>query len=73
MDLENIMPRGLTQRKIKLYDTTYMCDLKDNRCMYMQNRSRLIENKLVLTKGERKVEETNLGYRIKRYKPLYIK
>ena len=67
------MLRGLTQRKIKLYDTTYMCDLKDNRCMYMQNRNRLIENKLVLTKGERKVKETNLGYGIKRYKPLCIK
>ena len=41
--------------------------------MYMQNRNRLIENKPVLTKGERKVKETNLGYRIRRHKPLCMK
>ena len=44
--------------------------------MYMQNRNRLtdIENKLVVTKGERgKQGWTNYGYGINRYKPLCIK
>ena len=41
----------------------------------MQNRNRLtdIENKLVVTKGEKKKRGENEEYGIKRYKLLYIK
>ena len=43
--------------------------------MYMQNRNRLtdVENKLVVTKGERKVQRDDGGDGINRYKLLYIK
>ena len=41
----------------------------------MQNRNRLtnIENKLVVTKGEREGAGTNQGYGINRYKQKYTK
>ena len=42
--------------------------------MYMQNRNRRTdtENKLVGTKGEREKGRDKLGYRINRYRQLYI-
>ena len=56
MDLKVIILSEVNQRQIS-YDTTYMWDLKKwYKWTYSQNRNRLtdIENKLMVTKGERR-------------------
>ena len=56
-----------------LYDITYMWNLKKMIQMNLQNRNRLtgIENKFLVTKGEREGIIWEFG--INRYIPLYIK
>ena len=57
MDLANIMLNEISDtERHRLYNTTYTWNLKNNKQMYMQNRSRLtdIEDTLVVTKGGRK-------------------
>ena len=48
--------------------------LKKNTCTYVQNRNKLtdIENKLMVTRRERRQGGVNLGFRINRYTFLYI-
>ena len=56
MDLANIMLNEISDtERHRLYNTTYTWNLKNNKQMYMQNRSRLtdIENKLMVTQSER--------------------
>lgn len=56
MDLANIMLNAISDtERHRLYNTTYTWNLKNNKQMYMQNRSRLtdIEETLVVTKGEK--------------------
>ena len=57
------------------YDIAYMWNLKEgNKWNYSQNRNRStdIENKFMVTKGERR-GGINLEFRVKRYILLYIK
>ena len=56
MDLANIMLNEISDtERHRLYNTTYTWNLKNNKQMYMQNRSRLtdIEDTLVVTKGKK--------------------
>ena len=58
-----------------LYDITYMWNLKNNTNDYICKTNRLtdIENKPVVSKGEREKGREKLGYGIERYKLVCIK
>ena len=66
MDLESIELSEVSQREKDKYDITYMWNVKKKKkwykWIYLQNRNRLteIENKLMVTKGERE-ERDKLG------------
>ena len=78
MGLENITLSEVNQRKTNItWYHLYVKSKKEYKWSYLQNRSRLtdIENKFMVTKGEKERGEDNLGvlYGINRYKLLHIK
>ena len=72
IDLEIII---LSQRKTNItWDHLYVESKKKlYKWAYLQNRNRLIENKLMVTKGENVGGGINWEFRINRYKLLYLK
>jgi len=59
MNLENIMFSEKSQRRQILYDVNYTWNV--NKCICKTERLTEIENKLVVTKGERERRKNKLG------------
>ena len=64
MDLEIIILSEVNQAEKHKYDITYMCNKKKsdtNELIYKTNRPTDIENKLMVTKGERGWRRDKIG------------